>query len=475
MTQDRVCTECTVCNATDTGGQYRILPCGLNYDAQCTDCRVCGITEYETTECQANGAPATDRKCANCAANVTSCGCYGGACFNAGPILTCNACNPGKYLTGNNTCAACTTGDCPLDQYEEIACGGSTDRVCSACVGTVDQCVKYQTPRLCFEKQNEQTCSLCAEGYFLNTVDNTCNMEEVFEEVLQDNICTDAVVVPTTRRLVQAGVADAKDGPAAAAGITAKAPTGSWLLGFMDKAEKGTEKNQDDAADLSTAVATATAHRMLAAAPTPEACYQACSNYYGPNTMFFSQIYIQDGQYVCGCCETCEELIQSPGAQLFAACRDTSLFLKLESKLNKKESIAPGRILKFLVKMSNVGNHTNPTKQARHRKPPSVKDVGLRIHLPSQVTVVHALAKPAKGTANPPFQNSTVVEWRDITLDSKTSARFLVNVRVKSTAPLGTKLTFQVATFQYGIPGSTYCATAYQNTSITVNTKKWVK
>jgi len=242
----------------------------------------------------------------------------------------------------------------------------------------------------------------------------------------------------------------------------------------MGTAEKGTKKNQDDAADLSTATATATAHRMLATAPTPEACYQACSNYYAPsNAIFFSQIYIEGGQYVCSCCETCEELIPSPGAQLFAACRDTSRVFELKSKLNKKESIAPGRILKFLVKMSNVGHHSNPTKQARHRKP--LKDVGLRIHLPSQVTVVRALAKPAKGTANPPFQNSTVVEWRDITLDSKTGAKFFVNVRVKSTAPLGTKLTFQVATFQYGIPGSIYCEAACQNTSITVNTKKWVK
>ena len=149
---------------------------------------MCGITEYETTECQAGGVASTDRKCANCAANVTSCGCYGGACFEAGPILTCNRCDPGNYLT-ENTCAAGTTGDCPSDQYEEIACDGAIDRVCSACVGTVDQCVKYQTPRVCFEKQNEQTCSLCAEGYFLNAVDNTCNKETSFEEVLQDNMC----------------------------------------------------------------------------------------------------------------------------------------------------------------------------------------------------------------------------------------------------------------------------------------------
>jgi hypothetical protein len=241
----------------------------------------------------------------------------------------------------------------------------------------------------------------------------------------------------------------------------------------MGTTEKATKKNQDEAADLSTAAATATVHRMLATAPTPEACYQACSNYYAPsNVIFFSQIYIEGGQYVCNCCETCEELISSPGAQLFAACQDTSRVFELEFKLKKKESIAPGQILKFMVKMSNVENHK---KQARSRKPSSVNDIGLRIHLPSQVTVVHALAKPAKGIANPPFQNSSVVEWRDITLGPKRDANFLVNVRVKSTAPLGTTLTFQVATFQYGIPGRTYCETAYQNTSITVNTKKWVK
>lgn len=328
-----------------------------------------------------NVRPAAIRQqIANCAASVTSCGCYGGSCFEAGPILTCNGCEAGYYLTDENTCAACTTGDCPSDEYEEISCGGSTDRVCSPCVGWVDQCVEYQTPRLCFEKQNEKTCSLCAEGYFLNAVDNTCNKEVVFEEVLQDTICAEAVVVPTNRRFLQAGVADAEDGPAAAAGIAAKPSKGSWLLGFMGKAEKATKKNQDDAADLSTAAATATAHRMLATAPTPEACYQACANYYAPsNGIFFSQIYIEGGQYVCGCCETCEELIPSPGAQLFAACRDTSRVFTLESKLNKKESIAPGWILKFLVKMSNLENHTNHTKQARHRKaPPSVKDVGPR-------------------------------------------------------------------------------------------------
>lgn len=343
--------------------------------------------------------------------------------------------------------------------------------MCSACVGTVDQCVKYQTPRVCFEKQNEQTCSLCAEGYYLNAVDNTCNMETSFEEVLQDNICAEAVVVPTTRlRLLQAGVADAEDSPAAAA---VKARTGGWLLGFMGVAEKATNKNQDDAAGLSTAAATATAHRKLPTAPTPEACQQACANYYAPtNSIFFSQIYIQGGQYVCGCCLTCDHLIPSPGAQLFAACQDASLVFELQSKLNKKEYIAPGRFLKFLVKMSNVGNQTHHTKLAPRRQPLSLKDVGLRINLPSQVNVVHALTKPAKGIANPPLQNGTVVEWRGITLDRKTGASFVVKVRVKSTAPSGTTLTFQVATFQYGIPGSIYCETAYQNTSITVNTKK---
>ena len=277
------------------------------------------------------------------------------------------------------------------------------------------------------------------------------------------------MVVPTTRRLLQA-----EDGPA-------KAPTGSWLLGFMGTAEKATNKNQDDAAGLSTApaaTATASAHRKLApAAPTPEACQQACSNYYAPtNSIYFSQIYIQGGQYVCGCCLTCDHLIPSPGAQLFAACQDLSRVFALQSKLNKKESIAPGRLLKFLVKMSNVRNHTHPTKQARRRQPPSVKDIGLRIRLPSQVTVVHALATPAKEIANPPSQNGTVMEWRGITLGPKlTGARFLMKVRVKSTAPLGTTLTFQVATFQYGIPGTNYCETAYPNTSITVGAKQWVK
>jgi hypothetical protein len=334
-------------------------------------------------------------------------------------------------------------------------------------VGTVDQCVKYQTPRVCFKKQNEKTCSVCAEGYFLNTLDNTCNKEVSFEEVLQDKICSNAVVVPTTaRRLLQelpAGVAE--DGPAAAAW---RGP--GWHFGFLGTAEKRTKKSQDNAA-ATAAAAAAAADRLLITAPTPESCYRACSNYFAPNNgNFFSQIYIQGGQSVCGCCTTCESLISSPGAQLFAVCQDTSQDLELESKLNKKKSIAPGQILKFLVKVRNV----NDQKQA------TVKDVGLRIHLPSQVTVVHTLASGAlakgalaKGASDRPFQNSTLVEWRGITLDSQREAKFLVNVRVKQAAPAGTKLTFQVATFKYGIPGSTYCVPPGNINSITVSTNKW--
>lgn len=188
VTQNRVCEACTVCEATDTGGQYETLACGINLDAQCADCRVCETNEYETIECQASGVAGTNRGCAYCAASVTSCGCYGGTCFEAGAILTCNGCEEDTYLTDANTCTECVVPECPLDEYEEIPCGGTTDRICSACVGTVDQCVNYLSPRVCFEKQNQKTCSLCAEGYFLNAVDNTCNKEVVFEEELQDNI-----------------------------------------------------------------------------------------------------------------------------------------------------------------------------------------------------------------------------------------------------------------------------------------------
>ena len=85
--------------------------------------------------------------------NCGACGnvCQGNTCVNGVCQPTCDA---GFYLSGG-TCHACS-GACPAGQQQSVACGATTDRVCTSCT-VIDNC----TVEMC-STSSDQTCVTCA-------------------------------------------------------------------------------------------------------------------------------------------------------------------------------------------------------------------------------------------------------------------------------------------------------------------------
>lgn len=77
-------------------------------------------------------------------------------CNGVGPSY-CTSCSTGKYLSGSSckTCDTCGTG-----QYQQTACGKTSDTVCAACT----TCTAGSVPSTACSAKADTVCSQCAPG-----------------------------------------------------------------------------------------------------------------------------------------------------------------------------------------------------------------------------------------------------------------------------------------------------------------------
>lgn len=156
---------CVACSGACPAGKYESAACSATANRVCSTCSgACPAGEYEAAACSgtANRVCSACTSVSQCASSVT---CAGAA------DSQCSTCNAEYYLVDGtvDVCTACA-GTCSTGQYESVACGGTANRVCSACA-SVSQCASSIT---CTGAADSQ-CTMCNPSYYLvdGTVD-TC-------------------------------------------------------------------------------------------------------------------------------------------------------------------------------------------------------------------------------------------------------------------------------------------------------------
>jgi len=215
--------------------------------------------------------------------------------------------------------------------------------------------------------------------------------------------------------------------------------------------------------------------RALDAIWTPETCFAACAQRLGNPPSFVINIYNDGGQQVCTCCRSCDGTRYVPSAQTFAACGGVAMNLSLTAKASRaKVGARRGGKITYTVRLKN--------RQAFEI------GVGMRIVLPPHMTYVRSKSKPpvysnvslsAAGMGRLLLQqgqkwgasaaaNDTLVDWPVVPMPAKKRRRFIVYMRVKESAPVGTSLVFTSYVYQSTPTGITFCDTYAEDLTVLV-------